>query len=410
MDSLNIDTQQFIKEHRNDDVAELALHRPKNPLIDFETALTQIAGYNKAKHKMPWLAANEAIRYPKVLSLEQCSSEATANFKAGIFGGGTLLDLTGGFGVDSIAFSRQFERVIYVEKNSELCELMSFNCSCLGINNIEVINDEAENFLARTSSVDVIYLDPSRRTDKNEKVFRLEQCSPNVLELLPLLIQKAKIGILCKYSPIADIKNTIELLPEVTAFWVVSVKNECKELLCAVDMRRPRTTEPEITAVDINNRKQTALSFTFQEESETKPLYTEKVMKYLYEPSNSVLKAGAFKLLSARFNLRKLHQHTHLYTSDSLREDFQGNIYKVVTVLSFNKKDLKNALSDLKNICLKVRNFPMSVENLSKRLGIKVRGEGNRCLFATTLSDGTHSLILAERISGCSYWRDNNEF
>ncbi len=397
MEALNFETRQFINRHLNDDVAELALHRPKNPLIDFEAAITQIAGYGKAKHKMPWLAANDAIRYPKALSLEQCSSEMTANFKAHIFGGRTLLDLTGGFGVDSMAFSRQFEKVIYVEKNQELCELMSYNCSCLGINNVEIINDEAENAVASIPSVDVIYLDPSRRTDKNEKVFRLEQCSPNILTLLPLLLRKAATGILCKFSPIADIKNTIALLPEVTSFWVVSVKNECKELLCAVDLRKPRPAEPEISAVDINNNKYKVFTFTFSEESATCPTYADEVLKYLYEPLASVLKAGAFKLLSERFNIKKLHQHTHLYTSNSLCEDFPGHIYEIESAFSFNKKDLKDHSSDFTNCCLKVRNFPMSVENVSKRLGLNVRGEGNRCLFATTLSGEKHTLILANR-------------
>ncbi|MBP5710146.1 MAG: RsmD family RNA methyltransferase [Bacteroidales bacterium] len=397
MKLLTPETVQFIKEHLNDDVAALALHHKKNPCIDFEEAFTQISGFQKAKNKLPLLASNSNIRYPKTLSLEQCSSETTANFKAGIFKGSTLLDLTGGFGIDSIAFSKQFDKIFYVEKDPELCGIMEYNCTQLGINNINIINDEAETAILRAPNVDVIYLDPSRRTDKNEKVFRLEHCSPNILTLMPLLKEKASMGILCKLSPIADIKSTCSLLPSVTSLWIVSAKNECKELLCAIDLKTHHPTEPTIEAIDINNDKLTRFTFTFSEEAYAKPIYADCVMKYLYEPLTPLLKAGAFKLLSERFKLQKLHQHTHLYTSDILQPDFPGNIFKTEAVLSFNKKELKKHLPALNGCCLKVRNFPMSVDSLSKQLCFNARGEGDRCLFATTLSDEKHLLILGTR-------------
>lgn len=399
MKPLNAETKEFILSHKDDDIPYLALHRPKSLLIDFDEAIVQIAGYKKAKHKLPQIAANNNIRFPQSLPLEQCSSEITAAFKPTLLAGETLIDLTGGFGIDSMAFSKQFKKVIYVEQNAELCELMRHNCSVLSITNIEIVNSDAELFLNETSPADVIYLDPARRNQSGGKVFRLEECSPNIIQLLPLLVRKAKNGIIAKISPIADIKSTMRLLPSISSFHIVSVKNECKEVLCVVDFKNGQTTSPIITAVELSGNDNRSFSFTLTEEAAAVPIYTDKVMTYLYEPLNCVLKSGAFKLLSTRYNLRKLHLHTHLYTSDNLLDETPCNIYKVENSFSFSKKDLKEYLRNITDCTLKIRNFPLSVDALSKKLKIGMKGEGKQCIFATTLANGEHMLILASRIN-----------
>lgn len=396
MEFFNDETKQFIRLHRNEDPAEVALHRPNDSHIDFKSAIEQIAGYRKAKEKLPYLAENEDIIYPKALSLEQCSSETTANFKAEILSGETLADLTGGFGVDSMAFSKHYKKVLYIEKDSVLCGLMTHNCEQLGIGNVHIINASAEDILSTLPDVDVIYLDPSRRDAEGNKVYKIEHCVPNILPLLPTLLQKAQKGVLIKLSPMADIKDVLLKLQSVSSIIIVSVKNECKEFLCVLEKTEAPNNDIQISAVEIDDTP-TIFSFTPAEEAAAKPAYTNAVGKYLYEPYKAVLKAGAFKLAGSRFCLEKLHPHTHLYTSDQLCNHFPGNVYIVEKTFDFRKADLKYHLLTLSDCSVKVRNFPLSVEALSKRLKIH-EGTGAHCLFATTNSEGKHILISATRI------------
>lgn len=400
MDFANSVTRKFIDDHLTDDVVSLLLHRPRIENLDFEYAITQISGKQKIKNKLPTFYSTPNVVFPLSLSLEQCSSELTANYKASLVSGNTLVDLTGGFGVDTLAFSKRFDRVVYVEKNATLCAIMKHNCNALNVANVEIVNDEAENVLDRLSQVDVIYIDPSRRGENGEKVSRLDKCTPDVLNLKNVLLRKAKKCVLVKISPLVDAKDTIKSLPEISEFWSVSVKNECKELLFAMNVQSKSSGPVKITAVELSQRFSSvpAFSFTFEEEKATELQYGEKIGKYLYEPNASLLNAGCFKRIAVHYGLEKLHKNSHLYTSNEIDFEFLGQIYEVEDVFSFNKKELKGKMPALTSYCLKVRNFPLSVDSLSKKLSLKNMGEGNKCLFATTLHPDKHILIAVSRV------------
>lgn len=391
------ETISFIDHHRNDDVVDLLLHPHKNANIDFEFAISQIEGFQKSKKKLPFLSSQKGVIYPKKLSLEQCSSEKTADYKATLVSGNVLVDLTGGFGIDTLSFAKKFKKVTYVERDVSLCNIMIHNCEVLGLRNVEVLNGTAEEVLPQIDNVDVIYLDPARRDCSGDKVSRLDKCTPNVLELKSLLLKKAQKAILVKVSPLADIKDALSQLPEITSFYVVSVKNECKELLLHIQKEMP-SIEPKINTIELSDSVKSCFSFDYSEENNAFPEYTSSISRFLYEPSSAILKAGAFKLLAVRFGLKKLHVNSHLYTSDVFVGDFPGKVYQVEEFFSFCKKDLKSHFTQFKNRSLKVRNFPLSVDELGKRISCANKGDGKTCLFATTLSSENHIMILASLI------------
>lgn len=387
-------TKKFILEHVEDDVFRLGFHASRYPEVEMHVAVVQIEGHQKAKLKLPSWYANPDIIYPPHLALEQCSSEMTANYKASLVEGDTMVDLTGGFGVDSSFLARKFAKAVYVEQQDELCELAAHNFEALGLTNIETVNEEATDYLSNMEKVDLIYIDPARRNKQGGKVFAVSDCEPDLLEINDLLLQKAD-KILVKLSPMLDVYAAMQQLKNVAEVHIISVANECKELLLLLDS--DQHDSPTIHCVNLNKTGNQSFSFNRDEESTAECQYASFMSNYLYEPNASVLKAGAFKVLAKRLNIEKLHPNSHLYTSDAPITDFPGKIFRVNGYSTFNKKDLHKFLGGMKKANISVRNFPMAATELHKRL--KLTDGGNEFIFATTLYNNQHVIVRCERLN-----------
>ncbi|MCS6795662.1 MAG: hypothetical protein RMJ97_10985 [Raineya sp.] len=356
--------------------------------------IEQIEGRKKIQNKLPTWLTYENILLPPALHLEQCSSEKTAFFKASLFQGKTLADLTGGLGVDTWAFAQKFEKVWYVEKNPDLFQIALHNFAVLGLTNVSARNDTAENFLSQFhQKVDYIYLDPARRNLQGKSLAQITENEPNVLELLPLLFEKTN-QILLKTSPMFEIKEALKILPYIQNVYVVSLHNECKEVLYLLqkDLHADWQNIPITTfhLLESNTEKFTA---TFAEESRAEVNFASKIQTYLYEPNPSVLKAGFFRSVAEKFDLPKLHTHTHLYTHNLYLSDFVGRIFKVKSVLENPKKEIPQIGSQF-NIL--VRNYPLSVAEICQKY--KLKEGGKDFLIATTLQPNQKLLIWAERV------------
>lgn len=386
---INETTRTFIREHAGDDVRQLALQAKRYPEVDMRVAATQIEGRRLASVKLPTWAAVEGMVYPVRLSLEQCSSEVTARYKASLVSGGQMADLTGGFGVDCSYMAEGFEETTYIERNEELCRIANHNFALLG-RNIRVINADSEEALASLSHQDWIFIDPARRDKAGNKVVSLSDCTPDVCQLEPLLMQKAT-RVMVKCSPMLDISLAMRELRTVSEVHVVSVNNECKELLLILGGESKG--EVPIRTINYHGNERQEFVCTATEESAAVCSYTSTVGQYLYEPNSSLMKAGCYRLPAQRYGLQKLHPNTHLYTSDALVSDFPGRIFRVERTCGFGKKELK-AL-DCRQANLAVRNFPERVDTLQKRL--KISDGGSTYLFATTLQDETKALIVCTK-------------
>ena len=382
-------TQDFIREHAGDDVRQLALQAARYPEVDMRVAATQIEGRKLASAKLPTWAAVEDIIFPVRLSLEQCSSEVTARYKAGLVSGTSLADLTGGFGIDCSYMSASFEKATYIERNEELCRIASHNFALLQ-KPIQVINANSEEALASLPLQDWIFIDPARRDKAGNKVVSLSDCEPDVCQLEELLLQKAA-HVMVKCSPMLDISQAIRELHSVIEVHVVSVNNECKELLLILG--REKKEDIPIRTINFHGAEAQEFAYSSAEESDASCHYTASVGRYLYEPNSSLMKAGCYRLPAQRFGLRKLHPNTHLYTSDTLVSDFPGRMFRVESICGFSKKELK-AL-DCKKANLAVRNFPERVDALQKRL--KISDGGATYLFATTLNDESKVLVVCSK-------------
>lgn len=373
--------KQFIRSHENEDVRNVALRFSGD---DMPFLLAQIAGRQMAKLKIPSWYANDGIIYPAHISLEQASSEETARYKVSLFpeGKNRLADLTGGLGVDFSFLARRFREAVYVEQNPELCALAEHNFRELGLSNYTVINASAEEALKEFLDVDVIYLDPSRRDDAGRKVFRIEDCSPNVSDLKDQLLAKSDI-VLIKYSPMLDISLAVKTLQNVSEVHVVSVENECKELLFLLSNDACGCV---YNTVNLKKSDETeSFSFRPEDEQQSESIYTFQPERYLYEPNASILKAGAFNTVSTAFSIKKLHKNSHLYTSDTLISNFPGRIFEIQQVFAPNKKNIRRFVSETKKANISVRNFPMSVAEIRRQSDLK--DGGDTYLFATTLAD-----------------------
>ncbi|MES2732596.1 MAG: hypothetical protein V4714_12640 [Bacteroidota bacterium] len=390
---LTLEAQEFIRLHLGDDVAQLALRARQYPDLPLTDLIRQIQARQKARTKLPTWCANDRVVFPVILSLEQCSSETTATYKASLWSGDTLVDLTGGLGVDTFFFAKHFKQVIHVEQNSELSALAAHNFRELGADNITCLNEDSTAFLAgMASKVDAIYLDPARRDRANGKVFRLDDCEPDVLQLLPLLLDKAHT-VLLKTSPMLDIDLAVQQLKGVQAVTVVAVENECKEVLYQLSAQP--TEVPALTATNLLKNGQ-ADTFTFSKRAEQQAEATfSEALTYLYEPNAALLKAGAFQSVAQRFGLNKLHLHTHLYTSETLQPDFPGRIFRCEAVMKLDKKALLAYLPEGK-ANLTVRNFPMSVADIRRQTGIREGGE--MYLFATTDLHNRKVIIVTQKV------------
>lgn len=394
MAGLSPETLQFIRAHRTEDVRTLALQARKYPQVDMAAAVVQIAGWQIAEKKVPLWAQTEGIRYPAHLSMEQCSSEITARYKASWLKGDTMADLTGGLGVDCSFLARNFQRVDYVERQEVLCELARHNFPLLGLPQVTVHEADGVDYLRQMEPVDCLFLDPARRNSQGGKTVAIADCEPDVQKLEPLLVEKGRT-VVVKLSPMLDIFSSLRELKYIRQIHVVAVNNECKELL--VVLQKPEKSASEASGEvwisceqAVNNFLTEPFVFTYAQEKEARCPLAEEVGNYLYEPGAALLKAGPYRLLGARFGLQKLHVNSHLYTSEAL-VDFPGRRFRVLEVSGFGKKELKQLLQGVDKANLTVRNFPASVAELRKKW--KLKEGGDVYLFATTLEGDRHVVI-----------------
>ena len=385
---INEQTWDFIRQHAADDVRKLALQGTKDAAVDLSMALQQIAGRQTALKKLPSWAAVERVLYPPHLNMEQCSSEQTARYKARVAGSGDMyVDLTGGLGVDFYWMSQGFKQRYYVERNAELCELVEHNFRTLG-HNCSVYCCDTATYLPTVPHADVVFLDPARRNEHGGRTYDIKDCTPNILELLPLLMEKADKVIL-KLSPMLDWRKAVDDLQYVREVHIVSVDNECKELLLVLE----QTERPLRLACVNNNQIFEVSSHSSPLTSHPSPLTPEQ---FLYEPNASIMKAGCFDALAQQYPVCQVSANSHLFLSSVEIEDFPGRRFQICAISSTNKQSLKTSLAGIDRANISVRNFPLSVEQLRKKLRLK--DGGDTYIFATTEADGAHSLYICRKI------------
>ena len=386
---------QFIKDHATDDLTRLLLSAAKYPGMDIPFLVDQIAVRRQIREKLPSWFENGQLVFPAKIAAEQCSSEQTAAYKQELIGESwTICDLTGGLGIDSYFLSRKAKHLTYIERFPVYCEAAKHNFSVLEANNITIINADAAQVVDTLPEVDAFYIDPARRGESNKRVFALQDCEPDLPALLPELFRHAP-KVIAKLSPMADIRLTLELLPGTVEVHVLSVKNECKELLFVVE-RDASVTSPAIHCINYTgNGEEESFIFTLQDESREELHLSGQVKNYLYEPNSSLLKAGAFKSTATRFGLEKLHTSSHLYTSDIEVAVFPGRSFVVEEVFPFTGKLCKGISGQIPRANITVRNFPLSVEELRKRT--KIMDGGDVYLFATTQADNSKILVKCRK-------------
>ncbi|NVK53495.1 MAG: RsmD family RNA methyltransferase [Flavobacteriaceae bacterium] len=386
---LNTEVQKYINDNLNVNIAKLAFKGSPFDTVSTQELITQIANKKKAEKKLPTWFKTQNIIYPNKINLEQTSSETTANYKSSIISGDSIIDITGGFGVDCYSFSKKFKSVIHCELNTNLSTIVKNNYQQLKIHNIATFSGDGIDFLkTSTKKFDCIYIDPSRRDSSKNKVFLLKDCLPNVPENLELLFSKSNI-ILLKNSPILDISKTIETLQFVKEIHVVSVNNEVKELLFLLEKNYNNTIE--IKTANFQKNKIQLFNFQYFKNKESSYSFPKK---YLYEPNAAILKSGGFHEISQQFSLEKLHPHSHLYTSNSLIE-FPGRRFSIENSCSYNKKEIKKML--VKNKAnITTRNFPDSVAEIRKK--IKINDGGDTFLFFTTLLNDSFKVLSCSQI------------
>lgn len=389
---------RFVDTHKDDDTDRLLLSTKRYPEVDMPWVVDQILARRKVKDKLPTWWGNKEVFFPSRISAEQCSGELAAAYKQTLVNADMrMCDLTGGLGVDSYFFSRKVDRLVYMERFASYCEAARHNFKVLGADNIEVVNGDSLSALAGKGPFDLFYIDPARRGEGNKRVFALRDCEPDLTTLLPGLFAYAP-RVIAKISPMADIHQTLALLPWTTAVHVVSVRNECKELLFIMDKERltADTGKPRIACVNLGSG-QMAFEFTPTEEEQSSSHVSGEIGTYLYEPNASILKAGAFKVVASRLGLRKLHVSSHLYTSDKLIPDFPGRSFRVEEVIPFKDKNCKSLSKRLPQANITTRNFPLSVAELRKRM--RIADGGDRYLFATILEGGERVLVCSVKVT-----------
>lgn len=381
--------QDFINRNLSTDIKQLALKKNPFPDLDYKVLLNQIVAKAKSKDKLPTWFAAERIIYPEKISVEQTSSEITARYKATIVSGVSMVDLTGGFGVDDYYFANGVKKLYHCEINAELSAIVRHNFGELNVSNCTFITGDSIDFLKKSSQkFSWIYIDPSRRNSVKGKVFLLADCLPNVPDLLDFYFEKSD-NILIKVAPILDITSALKELKSVKKIHIVSLDNEVKELL--FELENNYAGKISITAIDFG--KTTTIFEAFLGE-ETPLLHFGLPLSYLYEPNSALMKSGNFNLVSSRFNLAKLHTHSHLYTSDSII-DFPGRVFEILEHLEYNKQNLKKYFE--KQQCnITIRNFPETVENIRKKW--KIRDGGNRYAFFTTDINNRKIVLLCNKI------------
>ena len=389
---VNQATIDYIRQHADDDVRKLALQGNRFPEVDLTYALEQIAGRQKARIKLPSWAVLDGIIYPSHLSMEQCSSEATARYKASIAGTGNLLvDLTAGFGVDMAFVSPNFNQAVSVEQKASLCTISSENFSRLGLKHVKVICGDGVDYLHQMDHADLLFIDPARRDEHGGRTYGIADCSPNVLEIIDEMIEKAS-RVMIKLSPMLDWRKAVDDIgghrANVNEVHIVSVNNECKELLLVVSKE---ATPVHVFCVNDTD----VFDFEAGNHLPTEFLSVEQSPHYLYEPNASIMKAGAFDLVANRFGITQVGKNSHLFVSDTPLSSFPGRCFVIDNIVSMNKREVKQALKDVSSANISVRNFPLSVAELRRRL--KLKDGGDVYLFATTVERRGHQLFVCRK-------------
>nr|WP_299164526.1 class I SAM-dependent methyltransferase [uncultured Eudoraea sp.] len=366
---LSTGVQNYINNNLNTDIMSVLLKKSNFDAISSKELAQQIEGKKKCAVKLPTWFRTAEIYFPSKLNIEQSSSENTAIYKAGLLNGKSLLDVTGGFGVDSYFFSQRIREVILCEINKELSEITAHNLKVLGADGIKVVNTDGIEYLKKSDKIyDWIYIDPSRRDKTKGKVFKLSDCSPDITEHLDLLKEKSK-AILLKTSPLLDIAMGLKELKSVEEIHVVALNNDVKEILWV--LKDQYHAEPLIKTINIKKPQDEFFAYKRSSEYLTKSDFSEP-LDFLYEPNAAILKAGAFKTIGNEFHLKKLHEHTHLYTSEKLVK-FPGRVFKILSVNPYNKKSI--AALNIGKANVTIRNFPISVADIRKKHKIPEGGE-----------------------------------
>jgi len=388
---LNIDVQEFINTNLNFDIASIILKGTSFPSVETHEIVEQIEAKKRSEKKLPTWFSTKKIYYPNKLNIEQTSSEMTAKYKSSLISGHSIIDLTGGFGVDCFYFSKVFKIVSHCEIDENLSQIAKHNYEQLNIQNINSINADGIEYLKTShENYDWIYIDPSRRHDTKGKVFFLKDCLPNAPEYLDLLF-KTSNNILIKTSPLLDFTVGISELKHVKTIHVIAVNNEVKELLWVLENGFDDAIE--IKTVNLKKDIEEHFNFYLDDEKQFESEYSQP-LAYLYEPNPAILKAGGFQSISKHFNILKLHKHSHLYTSDLLI-DFPGRSFKIKKIVPYNKKEIKKLRIEKANIT--TRNFTETVEQIRKKFNIK--DGGNHYLFFTKDFKEDKILIISEKIN-----------
>ena len=425
---IHMTTSEFIIQFRESDPRRLALQASRYPDVDMPFALNQIQGWQTAQRKLPSWAACDGVVYPPHLNMEQCSSEPTARYKQQVArrwveavqpdADTCMTDLTGGFGVDFSFTSCCFGSATYVECNASLCDVVSANLPRLGIQNATAKCAEAEDVLEQLKPQTMIFLDPARRDEHGAKTVLIADCTPDVCQLLPRLMAKSQF-VMLKLSPMLDWHKAIaDLDGKVREVHIVSVDGECKELLLV--LANNVTKDVKVYCVDIQSKPDSqgeyprsefvySIATNAQEEivennsklvNSTSALPTNSKLKtqnskFLHEPNASIMKAGCFDEIARTYGVSAVSRNSHLFLSDELKEDFPGRTFAIDAVTTMNKRQLRQTLSGMKQANIAVRNFPLSVAELRKRL--KLNDGGDTYIFATTTSDGDHILMITHK-------------
>lgn len=397
-------TAEFIREYRERDIRQLALQANRFPDVDMSYALDQIQGWQIARRKLPKWAACDGVIFPPHLSMEQCSSEPTAQYKLNLAMEWTervghasrMTDLTGGFGVDFSFTSCAFAAATYVERNEQLCHIVEHNLPLLGLNNATVVCADAVEYLSTVEPQTMLFLDPARRDEHGAKTVMLADCTPDVVQLLPKLLEKSRFTML-KLSPMLDWHKAVDdLQGTVREVHIVSVGGECKELLLVLST--VVESELKVYCADLSTASDTSSLFVYTPGSSApvaNSTFNIQHSTFLHEPNASIMKAGCFDELALAYGVSPVSRNSHLFLSDEPVEDFPGRSFVVERVTTMNKGELRKALVGIEKANIATRNFPLTVAELRKRL--KIKDGGDVYIFATTTAEGEHLLLISRK-------------
>lgn len=378
------------KPEANLDILQLS---SKNASMRLSAMLHQHKSKLKFVDKLPVFCRTPDVFMPPSLNLEQCSSELTAQFKAGLVQGKFFIDLSAGMGIDGYAFAEKFEHGLLVEKEMELSAVSAHNAACMGKFNLEFLGGiTGEAYLQDfKGQCDLIYLDPDRRPGQSGRIFRLEDCEPQIITLLPKLFEHTQ-QVMIKCSPLLDIQSACSSLGQVKDVYVLAIKNECKELVFCLE--KDFNGQATIHAIDLGEKSQHEIKFLIAEEK-LLDIVPHEMQTFLYEPNAAILKAGAFKTVCSQYPVHKLHTNTHLYTSEKLVENFPGRRFEVIGLCKVDKKAFMQLLPNRK-ANLSIRNFPGTQADLKKKL--QIQDGGDYYVFAFTDCYNQHQLVIAKKV------------